>query len=255
MAQGIGAGIGAVAGGIGGAAIGLPPGVGSQIGSTLGMGVDALIAGKKAEEKADIPMYDPQQLLLLDEINRKRKELEMGLGSQTQTGLREVGQAGEGARASLIRASAGNAGATIDALLRSQKLQNAGANQVLAQGQQQIPYFTGLGESLQEKISQRALDLSMFDRVDQAAKHAQFGKDALGNLFAGQATGTFDQGLTGILDKIKGLRGAQSGQGAVGSPMPGMEMDPNQMSAPVSDLSAIGGAQVANQVSPMMSWP
>lgn len=208
---GQGAAIGQILGGVTGI-----PGAGVA-GNVVGGLIDSAIAGRK-EEAATPMLEDPAQRLLLEEVRKKRQDLEQGTDVATQTALGEADLTGESTRNAVVRATGGNAAQTIDALLKTQRLEDRSKNAAIGTSQSKIPFYQGLEEQLTDKIAQRALDLNMFNRVQAGAEKAQFGKEALMNLMAGQATDTFQplgdavsgglKNLGGnISDFISGLRG------------------------------------------------
>lgn len=195
---------------LGGAAGSVIPGLGTAAGSTagniLGGTIDSLISGRK--EEASTPMLeDPTQRLLLEEIRNKRRSIEQGTDVATQAALGEADLSGESTRNAVVRATGGNAAQTIDALLKTQRLEDRAKNAAIGTSQSKIPFLQGLEEQLTEKISQRALDLNMFNRVKAGAEKAQFGKEALMNLMAGNRTGAFEDVDLGIGDGLKNLGG------------------------------------------------
>lgn len=205
---GQGAAIGQILGSAAGSVL---PGLGTQVGgiagNITGSLIDSAIAGRR--EEASTPMLeDPAQRLLLEEVRNKRKSIEQGTDVATQTGLAEADLSGESTRNAVVRATGGNAGQTIDALLKTQRLEDRAKNSVIATSQKLTPFYQNMEEQLTDKIAQRALDLNMFNRVQAGAEKAQFGKEAISNLMAGQATGTFDSlieggGIENILNEMR----------------------------------------------------
>lgn len=189
MARGTGAVIGSAAGAAVGSVVpGVGPTIGSAAGQILGNTIDQIAAGRKRESANPI-LEDPEQRALLEELRAKRRAAELGMDVTTQANLNEVGQTGEAVRDTITRVTGGNAGQSIDALLRSQKMENQGANQVLAASAQRIPYLMSLEDQMQDRISQRVLDLQMFSRAEKAAQEAQFRKENVMNLSAGIMSG------------------------------------------------------------------
>ena len=201
---GSGAAIGGTLGAVAGSII---PGVGTAIGGAVGSGIGSFVDSRIAKNKAESsepPMTDPNQTLLLDEIARRRKAIEQGTDVMTQSGLSEIEETGAATRDALSRATGGNAGATVDALLKSQRMEDRNKGAILGQAQQRTPFLQNLEEQMTDKIAQRTLDLTQFNKMQANAEQAQFGKEALMNLQTGTATGAYDELFQGAGDAIQG---------------------------------------------------
>lgn len=260
MAEGLG--LGAILGGAGGAIAGsIVPGgtsVGSTLGTAFGGAIDSMFAARRADA-AEPMIEDPAQRLLLEEIRAKRKAVEAGTDVSTQAGLREADLAGESTRNALVRSTGGNVAQTVDALLKSQRLEDRGKNAVLAQSQQRLPYYTGIEEQLTDKIAQRSLELGLMDQAQAQAEKAQFGKEATLNFLAGQARGDYDklaqnagQGIAdigenlggAIMDYIGSLRTKKQPSNDLGLPsMPSMDVVKKALVTNLPEPTAPSGSE------------
>jgi hypothetical protein len=202
MAQGLGSIIGSAIGGAVGSAV---PGVGTSIGSAAGQiigGVsDQAFAGRR--EKASMPMWeDPEQRRLLEELRSKRKAMEMGVDVTTNAALNENAQSGEAVRNAITRVTGGNAGQSVDALLKSQRQESAANNQAIGQLATRLPYYQGLEDNLLDRVAQRKLELDLRNVAQATAEKAQYGKENLMNLSTGVQSGRFDADNTGLGQSI-----------------------------------------------------
>jgi hypothetical protein len=200
-----GAAIGSLLGAAAGSVV---PGVGTAVGMGIGSAVGNLVDTSVAKNKADNArplMEDPEQRALLEEIRAKRMSTEMGTDITTQAAIGEVADAAEATRGSLVRATGGNAGQTVDALLKSQKMQQQGVNNAVAQAQTRIPFYTSLQDQMLDRLSQRKLELTLLDKAQAAAEEAQYGKENTMNIMSGVASGKYDELLNKGGNKVQSL--------------------------------------------------
>jgi len=174
-----------------------------DIGKALNPLPEELKRGKKG---AGGPLLeDPEQRALLEEISAKRKSIETG--ASAASAVEDIEQAGASTRGTISKSTGGDVGSTIEALLKSQKVESGAISQAQSQSQSQLPFFLSTEERLLGNISQRKLDLQQFEKVQGLAERAQAGKESSANTNA----------LTGILASSSGLGGGTEAGGGLGT--------------------------------------
>jgi hypothetical protein len=203
---------GAASGAGKGAAIGsIIPGVGTLAGGAIGAIAGGAMAGgkqKKSNDAQKIPLADPRELARLSEITQTRKSINAGTDAMTQLGIQQQQNAGRSAQAGISRATGGDVGGTIDALLKSQRATQSGQNNVIAQAGARLPYFEQAQTGLLDRITQRKLELGLLNRSQRVAEAAQAQTDNNINKNALLAT----QGGTQTIAEGAGQVASQMGQ-------------------------------------------
>lgn len=198
--------LGTLAGAAIGTAVAGPAGtaIGAKLGSAAG-GLTQGIFGAAGQRKADRMMpqeVDPAQARLLEEARRKARQAEAGTDAVTQTNIREAEQLGEATKSDLAKITGGNVGATIDAMLKAQRMTGKNINSALAQGSQRALGFGNMASTLVNEIAQRRADLQMIKASQQRAQAAQNLQTGMQNLQAGVISAIpaegFDLGKFGI---------------------------------------------------------
>ena len=210
----LGATIGSVVPGVGNAVGGVVGAVGGAIAGGIGSGKQA----QAANQSQQVPLTDPLEAQRLNEINQIRKSISTGTNVQTQAGINQARSIGAQTQNQLVKATGGDVGGTVAALLKAQRGTQAASNQAIVQGQAQNPFFQNLQQQLLTRVSQRKLELGLLNRAQQTAQSAQGLKNATlsGNaLLATQ--GEIPSGgadiISGLLSKIG--QGGGQGQGQV----------------------------------------
>lgn len=152
--------------------------------------IQALNAKKRAEAAAP-EKIDPRQAAFLSELAQKRKSIDTG--AEFATGMQTVDDTMASTNDAIVRSSGGDASGTIQALLQSATLAGRQKNQVLAQGQQQQNYYTGLFANTLDKIAARKMQLQLADSSQARAEWAAKEKDAFQNW-----QGSIEQGSEAI---------------------------------------------------------
>jgi len=213
-----GAGGGAAKGASLGAQAGtmIMPGIGTAIGAVGGAVIGGVAGGmksKKAQDTRDKAQgfmpgtQDPTQVQRLAEIDQIAKNIQAGTDSATQTGLGQIqGQTAQ-TQNRLARVTGGNIGATVDALLKAQRAGGDASNQAIAQGQQRLPFFKGLGQDLANRIEQRSLDINLLNRDQYMAEAAQAQKENVINRNAAVASGLGVNELGAAANELLGHEG------------------------------------------------
>jgi hypothetical protein len=200
--------VGEVAGGAIGTAV--LPGVGTAIGSKLGGFIGDKIGKKKSgsvdagaalstgtgllqqlqanrlKNQADAAMpelVDPNQSSFLAELMQKRKSIDTG--ADFAASMNAIDASNAGTNDTLLRATGGDVGGTIQALLQSERASADAKNQALAQGQQQQLQYTGLAKSLLDDVAQRRMELQLQNAQQNRAEWAQMKQNANQNFMAG----------------------------------------------------------------------
>jgi hypothetical protein len=179
MADGLGlAGFsGAISGAGKGAQLGsIIPGVGTAVGAAGGAvlgGITSMIGQNRANKSQQIPFADPMDIKRRAELEQVRKSLMVGTDPATQLGVQTAQSIARGAQNPIVRSTGGDVSATMDALLKTQKNAQGGANQAIAEGQQRIPYFDNAYGNMVSAINQRKLELALLNRSQRTAENAQ----------------------------------------------------------------------------------
>jgi hypothetical protein len=241
MADGVGKG--AATGGFKGATLGaklgsVVPGIGTAVGAAGGAAIGAIAGGVKAKKSAEerekglqLPTgEDPLMTSRELEIERIAKNIQAGTDSATQTAINEGQAATSGAQSRIARVTGGAPGATVDALLKSQKAGQSATNQAISQSQARLPFFENLAQQLSTRASQRKLELGLLGRAQTSAETAQTGKERNVNFNALLASGLLGSNLEGQSDRIQSL--VNQGLGKLGGDvdvLPASEITPIDM--------------------------
>lgn len=154
----------------------------------LGMGLIQSIQAKKLKDRADSAfpdLVDPSQAAFLSELGQKRKSLDTG--SAFATGMQNIDASQAGTNNSIVQASGGDTGATMQALLQGQRVAGDSKNAVLAQGQNQQLAYTQMYQGMLDQIAARKLQLQMQRSQQAQAEWAAKQKSASQNLMTGIA--------------------------------------------------------------------
>ncbi len=205
---GRGAGVGAKIG------TAIAPGIGTIIGGAggalIGGGIGAGRENKKRKDRAEVQSLlpsqeDPTNSARMSEINQIARNISAGTDSLTQTGLDDVARSTAGTQSKLVRATGGNVGGTVDALLKSQRVGDRQANQVLGQAQTRLPFFQNMAQNLADTKSQRKLELQLLNRAQVSAENAQDATTKNINREAAFATGEGASQAADAAGRIKDL--------------------------------------------------
>lgn len=148
-------------------------------------GITAVIQGikaKKLKDKADAAMpelVDPGQAAFLSELQQKRRSIDTG--ADFATGMQAIDATNTGTNDALVRNGGGDAGATMQALLQSERVAGDSKNNVLAQGQQQQMQYNSMYGSLLNDMSQRKLELQLMQSQQARAEWAKMQSNAAKN--------------------------------------------------------------------------
>ena len=120
---------------------------------------------RKDKNRPEVPLEDPAQIERLSRLDRIAKNIEEGTDAATRTGQADVARNVAQTQSRLARATGGATGATVDALIKSQRTGDQAAGQVASTSKQQLPAFMSLAQRIADNIEKRKFDLQ---RVDQA---------------------------------------------------------------------------------------
>lgn len=204
----------------------------------LATGIIQSIQANKLKNKANAAfpdLIDPSQAAYLAELGQKRRSIETG--ADFGAGMNAINATNAGTNDAIVRASGGNASATIQALLQSERVAGDAKNNVIAQGQQQQQYYNNAYQGMLDLIAARKLQLQMQRSQQAQAEWAAKQKSASQNLMTG----------------IAGFSGAgspnMSGAQTPATQSPGMSM--GNMSAPDTNAFNTGwGFMGANKKTP-----
>lgn len=183
---------GALGGAVTGGTVGLNPalmaatgGLSAPIGAAAGGligGVSGFMKGKAKDDANKAPDSDPRELLALYNARQREKAIASGTDVQTQYGVDQAKKLQASAGANILRASGGNTGGTINALLRSQKATQNNVNQTVAAGESRRQYFANLGNQLTQKVANRKLQMQLMRQSQANADQAQFVQNQNANI-------------------------------------------------------------------------
>lgn len=174
------------------------PGVGNAVGAVGGAiigGISGGVKSKKAKDQQELaqgfvpPYQDPTQVERLAEIDQISKNIAAGTDPAALTALNQIAGQTAQTQSKLATVTGGNVGATVDALLKSQRAGGESANTAIASGQSRLPFFKGLGQDLANRIEQRNLELRLLNRAQNSAEAAQAQKENAINRNAVVASG------------------------------------------------------------------
>jgi len=190
-----------------GATGGLSIAIGAAGGAIIG-GAKAKKNAKEREAGLQLPSgEDPAQTARLLSIDRIAKNVQAGTDPATERALSSGAETTAATQNRLARVTGGASGATVDALLKSQRAGQSAANQSIAQGQQKLPFFMNLGQQIANRAEQRKLELDLLQRAQTSAETAQEAKERNVNANAAIASGVLGSNLSGSTDRIKSLIG------------------------------------------------
>lgn len=198
MAAGLLSNLGSASGGGGGGggAGGAAGGAGAIMGlaSSLIQGIQA----KRLKNKSDAAMpelVDPNQAAFLAELNQKRRSIETG--ADFAGAMANIDATTAGTQEAITRATGGDVGGTIQALLQAQRTAGGAKNQAIAQGQQQQQAYTGMYKQMLDQIAGRRFSLQQQRSQQALAEWGKMKQGANQNFMAGLA------GAAGMLSQIK----------------------------------------------------
>lgn len=166
----------------------------------IGMGIIQSIQAKKLKDRANSAfpdLVDPSQAAFLSELGQKKKSLDTG--SAFATGMQNIDATQAGTNEAITRASGGDTGATMQALLQGQRVAGDSKNAVIAQGQNQQLAYTQMYQGMLDQIAARKLQLQMQRSQQAQAEWAAKQKSASQNLMTGIAgfSGAGSPGMSG----------------------------------------------------------
>lgn len=197
----LGAGIGGAVGGPAGAS------VGGKIGSAVG-GLGSLASGVLKKKKAESlmpPEQDAAQVSALEDAKRKLKQLESGTDANTQAAIQESEQLTAGTQGDILKATGGNIGGTVDALLKAQRIGGRNNNKALAGASKRASGFQGVVERMANRIEQRKLDIQSTKSRQAYAESAEAIQTGSQNAVAGALSAIPTGGMSkGIITNRRG---------------------------------------------------
>lgn len=158
----------------------------SAAGLAAGMGLLQQIQATRLKNKADsaFPDFvDPNQSAFLAELAQKRKSMETG--SDFAAGMNEINSTNAGTNDAITKVTGGDAGATVQALLQSERAAGDSKNAVLAQGEQQQAQNNVLYSQMLNQISARKMQLQLARSQQFRGEWAKKQQTANQNLMAG----------------------------------------------------------------------
>jgi hypothetical protein len=157
--------------------------VGNFAGAAIGGGqLLSSIIKKRQANKIKPQEEDPEQRMLLNELNNKRLQIERGAGAQVQMGRDLIGRGQSLAQSNILRAGGGNVGATMTGLSMANRQAGDATNQLLADSQNQAGQYTQMAIQLQDKIQQRKFGVKTAAYLQRLRESAENRKQGLSNV-------------------------------------------------------------------------
>lgn len=169
-----------------------------MLGAALGAGASLLTGGiqaiagaiqRKQAEKKMPGMEDPEQRAELERIKQDMTSMQSGTDATTAANLREINQGTAQTQQAIARNTGGNVGGTISGILQAQRTGAGQANQVYGQARQNANYFQSLRDQMQNRISQRKLELGMYKNQQDMARSATNEQAGFQNMAQGASSG------------------------------------------------------------------
>ncbi len=238
MADDIGLGI--LGGATSGAMMGteISPGWGTAIGAVLGGVVGGFEGGakKKRDSENQLPLTDPYQINMLNDLKRKQRSLETGTADQAQQDM--IKQAGTKAMDNIVKLSGGNIGMATSQINAAQRATGKNMNELFSQMSAESFKMDELMEGLVGKIANRKLQIQAYEKGQANVTAAQNKQNVMQNLMAAYAKNP---------DMFKNMFGSNIGSNNGGG---------NEMSGISPDMSSgsnNGGDNEMSGISPDMS--
>jgi len=204
---------------------------GGIIGGIFGgiTGIAQMIGGAVRNAKANKikpPLEDSEQRSNYIDILRKSRGYETGSAVSRILGNIGIGEAT--ADAGIVSAGGGDGGATLQALIRTNRNTGSAYNEALSVAEQNSKFYQGMATSVLDQIAQRKLELQMYDyATEKAGAQAMFaaGSDNLAGAFSGNSgkSSSVSNGNSGaayISSKNTTSNGGFIDSGAGGSQVP-----------------------------------
>ena len=172
-----------------GATIGteISPGWGTAIGAVAGalLGLAGGEIKKKRDEKNQLPLTDPYQIGMLNDLKRKQRSLETGTADQAQQDL--IKQAGATAQQNIVKLSGGNIGVAVSQLNAAQRATGKNMNELFSEMSAESFKMDDLMESLVSKIANRKLEIQAYELGQNNVTQAQNKQNIMQNLMGAYA--------------------------------------------------------------------
>ena len=171
--------------------------IGGPAGAAIGAGVGQLVTSQMDSGTVApiVPTYDPMQLEMLDELERKKRSIEMGTSVEFQT-ARELIQRSEATVVDRVAGiTGGDVSGAVAAMERINQATGANIGKIVAQsGQMAAPYVQAIAD-LNNKIAQRKLELSLAANAQALASAEQMRSDKNQSLMNVLTSATFISSL------------------------------------------------------------
>lgn len=220
--------------------------IGGPAGAAIGAGVGQLVTsqmGGTPNIPTPPPLVDPMQLEMLEELERKKRSIEMGTSVEFQT-ARELIQRSEATVVDRVASiTGGDVSGAVAAMERINQATGANIGKIVAQsGQMAAPYVQAIAD-LNNRIAQRKLELSLAANAQALASAEQMRSDKNQSLMNVLTSETFisslGKGGKWLVDnagKVASTSGYET-EGGMTSAFNGALMDTTGMTPPSLDLA------------------
>lgn len=171
---------------------------GAASGISMATGLAQMIAGaaqKKKAEKLFPGMEDPEDRAELERIKQDMKGMSSGTDATTAANLREINQGTLNTQRAIGRNVGGSVGGAISGMLQAQRTGASQANQVFGEARKNMGYFQNMRNQMQQRISQRKLELGMQRYQQKMAEATNNQQSGFGNLMQGVMQGMGAQNM------------------------------------------------------------
>jgi hypothetical protein len=150
----------------------------------LGFAINPLI-DKHRKDKNELPLTDPYQINMLNDLKRKQRSLETGTADQAQQDM--IKQAGTKAMDNIVKLSGGNIGVATSQINAAQRATGKNMNELFSQMSAESFKMDDLMEGLVGKIANRKLQIQAYEKAQANVTSAQNKQNVMQNLMAAYA--------------------------------------------------------------------
>jgi len=182
---------------------GAPQFAGQAYGLGSGLGQMAVGASKKNQaNKLGAPLEDPEQRQILNDIKRRRRQIELGTDTQSEFIRSNIAKQQAAQMRAGARATGGSVGATLQSFNQASRTAGNALNRLGVTNAQRAGALAQQASAQVDKIAQRKMDLQMWNKLQKMRESAELQKAGMANLAGGIAS--VSGGLGGNTKTIDG---------------------------------------------------
>lgn len=184
-------------------------------------------AKKRQANQMELPETDPNQIAMLNEVNRKRQQLEMGTGAEFENLRRNTAEAQAQTQANVLKAAGGNVGATIQGINMAQQ----GAGAAYAQGSVPLVAKSGqyqmLAKQMVDDIAKRKFEVQQWQKLQKMREAAEATQAGMQNLAPAALGLTYTLGGDEVRNILNPLLGKSNPMSKIASQRASVINNPN----------------------------